>query len=210
MNKIIAIVVFLCACVPVVAVAPTINLADMYAQTARDNTFGNPVVIAGDSLVHRMEWNYLFRDVLGADTPTVFNRGIGGDTSGMLKARYSSNVLALNPSKVFILIGTNDFHPSKVTAANYQQLADGAFNNIQAIVNMTDVPVYVISVLPFVEGTLKNTAIDYLNSRLATIEGATYIDANSHMNEIHLLSDNSAHITDEGYRVLGSVLLEYL
>lgn len=51
---------------------------------------------------------------LSADNPEqglrFYNRGISGNTLADLEARWSDDVLALNPDIISILIGTNDIH----------------------------------------------------------------------------------------------------
>lgn len=39
---------------------------------------------------------------------TFFNRGVGGDTSGMLRARWDADAAGLAPTVVSILVGVND------------------------------------------------------------------------------------------------------
>ena len=39
---------------------------------------------------------------------TFFNRGVGGDTAGMLRARWDEDAAALAPTVVSILVGVND------------------------------------------------------------------------------------------------------
>ncbi|MET0788466.1 MAG: SGNH/GDSL hydrolase family protein [Cellulomonas sp.] len=39
---------------------------------------------------------------------TFLNRGVGGDTSGMLRARWEQDAVALEPTVVSIMIGIND------------------------------------------------------------------------------------------------------
>lgn len=61
----------------------------------------NKIVFLGDSLTDYMKFDELVPDL------TIKNRGIAGDTtSGVLKRL--DEVISLKPSKLFILIGTND------------------------------------------------------------------------------------------------------
>src|SRR6187431_1373065 len=39
---------------------------------------------------------------------TFLNRGVGGDTSGMLRERWEQDAVALEPTVVSILVGIND------------------------------------------------------------------------------------------------------
>ena len=193
----------LLGCVP--AVGDEDNpLVAFYTKVANEHSFGNPVVITGDSLVARMEWNWLLRDNLGYDKPTVFNRGIGGDTTSMLKARFQGNVMNLNPSRIFVLIGTNNFQTDRSQAA-----VDAAFADIQAIADMAgDTPITFISVLPVLNKPARSAAADKLNALIQA--NYDYIDVATSIQTEHLIGDNTAHINDAGYVVFGNILAGHL
>ena len=64
---------------------------------------------------HILGHGYVFNiaSYLGAEYPQkfeFFNRGIGGDTSTRLLARWHTDAVALKPDLTTILIGTNDTH----------------------------------------------------------------------------------------------------
>ena len=73
-----------------------------------DNIF----VLIGDSLtfgygVHKKDsWVYKLSEKL-IDTK-IINKGINGDTTPSILNRYYDDVISLNPSKVFLMGGTND------------------------------------------------------------------------------------------------------
>lgn len=84
----------------------------------------NGIVFAGDSLL--ASW----KDAAGAfPGERVANRAIGGDVSRGLLFRFEEDVLALEPTAVLILIGTND-----LTA---RQKADLTIENIRSMLEMT-------------------------------------------------------------------------
>ncbi len=47
----------------------------VYSNIAYDMNFDKPVVFTGDSMVHRMNWNYIFQNIENKNTPVIFNRG---------------------------------------------------------------------------------------------------------------------------------------
>lgn len=81
---------------------------------------GGETVFLGDSITAGGHWHEWFP---GA---AVVNRGIGGDTTTGVLARLDTAVQS--PSKVFLLIGTNDIgmrHPGDVTFANARRIVEG-------------------------------------------------------------------------------------
>jgi len=65
------------------------------------------IVFLGDSITDFFRLNEFFHGIY------VINRGIGGDTTDGVLKRLSESVFELSPSKVFILIGTNDIGGNK-------------------------------------------------------------------------------------------------
>ena len=61
------------------------------------------VVLIGDSLTEN--WS---ATAPGAWEPNWINRGIGGQTSRQVRARFAQDVIALHPRVVHILVGVND------------------------------------------------------------------------------------------------------
>ncbi len=106
---------------------------------AVDPSPARPVVFLGDSITYGGDWGKLF-----PDSP-VENRGIGGDsTRGLL--RRLDQVIALKPSQIFLMIGTNDLCynrqiPDIVT--NYRLIL------VRLRAGLPGTRIYVQSVLPF-------------------------------------------------------------
>jgi lysophospholipase L1-like esterase len=78
------------------------------------------VVFFGDSITQG--WSSLAKDFPQLKTA---NRGISGDTTRGLRTRLQGDVLALHPTAVSILIGTNDLDQGatpEVVAANLQAI----------------------------------------------------------------------------------------
>lgn len=122
----------------------------------------HPVVFLGDSITYGGDWAYLF-----PDSP-VENRGIGGDsTRGILKRL--DQIIALKPSQIFLMIGTNDLC--------YNRKIPDILVNYRIILGRlrSETPetrIYIQSVLPFndeifpARGLRNNVNIAALNSEL--------------------------------------------
>ena len=150
-------------------------------------------------------------------------RGISGQVSAQMRERFADDVIALKPTKVVILCGTNDIAEN---AGPYDE--DATFANIVAMVEMAidnDIVPYVCSVLParcyrwnlnITDGPQK---LERLNSRLrqfAEEKGIVYIDYFTSMvadDGESLREDytfDGVHPTLEGYKVMEEILLEAL
>jgi lysophospholipase L1-like esterase len=125
------------------------------------------VVFLGDSITEGGLWEELFPGV------RTRNRGIGGDTSdGVL--RRLEQVTRAGPTKVFLLIGTNDLFRGASEAE--------VVSNIEEILDRLkqespDTEVYLQSVLP--RAASYRASVEALNARLAEVageRGAAWVD----------------------------------
>ena len=99
----------------------------------------HPIVFLGDSITDGGEWSKLFPNL------PVENRGIGGDTTEGLLNRIDQ-IIALKPSQVFLMIGTNDLCfdcPIDEAMINYRHILTRLHNELP------DTQIYIESVLPF-------------------------------------------------------------
>jgi len=98
-----------------------------------------PIVFLGDSITDEGEWSALFPAL------PVENRGIGGDTTlGVLNRLHQ--VIVLQPSQIFLMIGTNDLCFGRSipdTIANYRQILTRLHTELP------NTKIYIQSVLPF-------------------------------------------------------------
>jgi lysophospholipase L1-like esterase len=79
------------------------------------------VVFLGDSITQG--WGTAFRDKFPG--MKLVNRGIGGDTTRGMLIRLQEDVLALNPSAIVLLMGTNDIEVGvepEAIARNFQKI----------------------------------------------------------------------------------------
>lgn len=179
------------------------------------------MVFVGDSITEQMNLGELLR------RPDVYNRGISGDTtSGVLK-RMEESIFALKPSKLFLLIGTNDIYNDTFTK-------DETIRNIKNIIvlvgkKLPDTKIYLESIYPisfenngkidlFAIGSRTNEKIDELNEELkllAQTHGIEYIDVNKHLKDKNgnLKLDytiDGLHISVKGYIKVMEILKLYL
>jgi lysophospholipase L1-like esterase len=99
----------------------------------------HPIVFLGDSITDDGDWSNLFPG------EPVENRGIGGDTTTGVLNRLDQ-VIELKPSRIFLMIGTNDlcFNRSVAdTVMNYRYILTRLHSELP------DTPIYIQSVLPF-------------------------------------------------------------
>ena len=189
-----------------------------YASAAPSSKKGE-VVFLGDSITEMCKLDKYYPNVNG------INRGISGDdTEGMLK-RLDSNVLALSPTILVILGGTNDLDRN-VTP---NQIAE----NINSIIELTqeklpDCKIYVQSIYP-VNSTRKPTCLNKVCGRTnENIEAAntiisyvcedknvTYIDVNTHLkdeagNLKKEYSKDGLHLTRKGYEKVASIVAPHI
>ncbi|MFB9327795.1 exo-alpha-sialidase [Paenibacillus aurantiacus] len=158
------------------------------------------VVFAGDSLTQRNQWSEFFADV------KVVNRGIDSDRVAALAQRLDA-ILALEPRKLFLMIGINDVYDGKEDAVilnHYEALLVRIKQALPAT------RLYVQSLLPVNNGVyhhqLQNEAIRRFNSRLAELCGrldVPFLDLYGHFlngNEMDAeYTDDGCHLTGRGY-----------
>ena len=178
------------------------------------------IVFIGDSITDL----YVLDDHY-ADLPlAVYNRGIGGDTTDGVLGRLQVSVFDLAPSKVVLMIGTNDVNggvDNDVILQRYERIIDSIF------AALPEVELYCMSVIPQnkqletyssvrVEKTTQ--VIRQLNPQiqaLAEEKGATYLDlfsllADENHHLIEAYSDDGLHLNVAGLEVWTGLLKPYL
>lgn len=181
------------------------------------------IVLLGDSITDFYETDRYFKDL------PVINSGTSGfqtkDILNLLKER----VYIYNPTKVFLLIGTNDIAFTDLT--NEELVA-----NIEEIVirikkNRPNTKIYVESIYPvngntedndivvgYMVGKRENDRIKKVNNLIAEIckkQKVTYIDMYSLLidEEGNLDLDytvDGLHISDKGYEIITDKLMSYI
>lgn len=170
----------------------------------------NQIVLLGDSLTQYGEWS----EITGV---TVLNRGIFGDTTdGMLKRL--AQVTIIKPSKLFILIGTNDLMQGKdvaTVAQNYQQIVERVRKETP------ETKIFIQSVLPVNKDVLRsditNENVIALNKQLQLIAEktqSTYVDLYSLLLVNNKLdpqcTHDGLHLSGKGYQVWEKEIEKYI
>jgi len=178
------------------------------------------IVFLGDSITDFFRVNEFFPGVY------VKNRGISGDTTDGVLNRLAESVYELSPSKIFLMIGTNDLGNKK--SVEYIS------GNIRKIIseikrNCPQTKIYLESVYPvsllkdkkikkFIVRKRNNRDISRLNDKLKNMADEmeiTYIDVYSHLvdgsgNIKTEYTVEGLHLTIQGYSVVADVLRPYV
>ena len=174
------------------------------------------IVFLGDSITSRYDLNKYFPNY------NVYNSGIAGNMTKDILENMENRVFAYNPTKVFILIGTNDLVYSGLDN-------DGLKNNIEEIINKiyeknSNIKIYMESIYPVnnsinkeIVETRTNENIKDLNNKIEKIcnNKCTYInmydnltDKNGNMKRIYTV--DGLHLNKIGYKVITNKLIKYL
>jgi len=186
-------------------------LNEQYIQDNEDAEMGQ-VVFLGDSITE----GFAVNEFLSSDLQ-LYNRGIGGDTTGGILKRLESNVLSIRPSIIVLLIGINDIH-SGVEVSDI-------VSNLTEILDLihTELPlckVYIESLYPtnnqaygFLSGfwdKIEECNIQYQD--LAETYGYEYIDIHSSLllgEELNRdYSSDGLHLNEAGYDIVCAILAE--
>ncbi len=172
----------------------------------------------GDSITHRYDLEKYFKNL------PVVNSGKEGDTADKILDDMKKRVYDYNPSKVFLLIGTNDLDE------NNHLTETEIINNITKIVskikkNRKLAKIYIESILP-VNHDIRNTPSagkDYkkiisINKKLQKYcleQKITFInlydklvDENGHIPPKY--TTDGLHLTENGYKVITKEIKKYL
>lgn len=175
------------------------------------------IVFLGDSITSRYDLDKYFPNY------NVYNSGIAGNMTKDILENMENRVFAYNPTKSFILIGTNDLVYSGLDN-------DGIKNNIEEIINKiyeknSNTKIYLESIYPVnnsinkeIVETRTNDNIKDLNNKIEKIcnnNKCTYInmydnltDKNGNMKRIYTV--DGLHLNKIGYKVITNKLIKYL
>jgi len=172
------------------------------------------IAFVGDSITQDYPVNEYFFG------KTVYNRGIGGDTTEGLLKRLDESVFDLEPRVVVLLIGTNDF---AVLGSKPDIVAVNLLKIVTTIrEKLPDVGIYLESVYPvnekvdpFSVSIRKNTDIRELNRLLAPFEAVTYVDlwptlADKDGRLQRDYTPDGLHLNEQGYRQVTEILADLI
>ena len=174
------------------------------------------IVFIGDSMTARYKLDRYYGDLELA----VYNRGISGDTVTWLQTRLYTSLLALAPSKVVLMIGTNDINYGK----SAQEISNEYENLLRLIrQDLPNAEIFCVSIIPqntdYSKDALSNNArICESNEKIKVLANAyacEYIDLYSLLvDESGLLnskcSADGLHLNNKGYAVWTDVIKERL
>lgn len=178
---------------------------------------GERIVFLGDSITNRYDVDKYF------SSHYVINSGIGGNQTLDILNDLDNRVFQYNPSKVILLIGTNDLVYSGLDL-------DAINGNIEKIIdeingNDSSIKIYLESIYPvnnavneeMVDGR-KNEDIKELNDKIRSIcesDRCVYIDMfdklvdrNGNLKRIYTV--DGIHLSKVGYRRVTKELLRYV
>jgi lysophospholipase L1-like esterase len=172
------------------------------------------IVFLGDSITE----GYLVNDFLTSDL-VLYNRGIGGDTTGGVLERLETNVLAIEPKIIVMLIGINDIHGG-IDVSKIAENIDRILATIKAA--LPDCLVYIESIYP-TNGSVYPTLTGYwaeilqcnINLQSLCIEyGYTYINVYPLLLDGSQLdidySGDGLHLNAAGYDIVSATLVSVI
>lgn len=178
-----------------------------YATLGHD---GARIFFVGDSLTDRCEWAELFGRC------DIASRGIDGDTTDGVLNRIGE-VTARKPSKIFIMIGGNDFvigRSVETVADNYRKILARIRSESPGTI------IYIQSNLPTLYRLfpLPRTLIRELNARtrsMADNRNIFFLDIYSRMADangdlVEAFTIDGAHLNGRGYQVWRDAIREHV
>ena len=188
-----------------------------YREANRTATQGAEAVFMGNSITEG--WARM-RPGFFADNGYI-GRGISGQTSAEMLARFRPDVIELTPKTVVILAGTND-----IARNNGPIELENVMDNIASMCELArfhNIRVLLCSVLPATafpwrEGIEPADSIIRLNAMIeayARDNGIEYVDYHSRMKDDRNglppeYSKDGVHPNPEGYRVMEGMIAPYL
>lgn len=181
-------------------------------------------VLVGDSLIENFPINELYHGEM-----QIYNRGIAGNTTYDILNRLEATVVSLQPKKVFLLAGTNDFMPH-VNKNDINSICNRIIQIGDTLVKeVKNSQVYVLSLFPI---NTSNDSIIYkawqigktneqirkLNNHLQELcikKNYQFIDVYSHLQnesgelDISLTLDGT-HVNINAYKIILELIEKYL
>lgn len=197
---------------------------DRYREENRSAMKGQ-IVFTGSSLMEMLPIGKLLRE--HHDDTVIYNRGVGGFLSHELLRVIDVCATELEPSKVFINIGTNDLSRADIPISDMVSHYDQILTAIERAV--PGVRIYLMAYYPVnyeaaaehmkaclrVRTNEKIRAANAEVKKLAERHGQRYIDVNRHITdpEGNLRAEytlEGMHINEDGYRALYDDLMTYV
>jgi lysophospholipase L1-like esterase len=148
------------------------------------------------------------------------DKGISGQTSVQVRARFEKDVIELHPDSVHILVGTNDLKANWVPQTTWD-----AFTSMILEARRAGIAVYIGTVPPWGDGpsartsdpdySARNARVAMLNGWLKAQAGVTVIDYNSLLVDSNglykpAMTDDGIHPNAAGFAVMTPAALKAL
>ena len=192
------------------------NKVRVETKTRKVATVSPNYLFLGDSITDFYDLEKYFPD------EPVVNSGVGGNMTDDILEDMKNRVYQYNPSKVFLLIGTNDLQDGKTP--------EEIFDNIKKIVegikeNRPKAKIYLESITPINHNFERNGAqdrqkedIEEINEKIKKYcvdENLTYIDLYSTLEDENgnlraEYTTEGLHLSEEGYDVVTEIIEKYL
>lgn len=194
-------------------------------RNANKSIIKGQIVFAGSSLMEMFPIAQLLKE--HHDNTIIYNRGIGGFVSSELLDAIDICVLDLEPSKVFINIGTNDLSDASKPISQIMDTYDQIISAIEE--KLPDIKIYLMAYYPVnyeaatedMKKCLKirtNEKIALANEKvrsLALKHHQRYIDINDNLKDGQgrLKAEytiEGMHINPSGYRAIYGAIMKYV
>ena len=152
------------------------------------------IVFIGDSITDLYHLDDYYQDL----SLRTYNRGIGGDVTGMLLKRIQVSLYDLEPTKVVLMIGINDINGGVSTNTileNYDNILKGIKTKLP------ETKVYTMSILPINNDLPAYIDVDKSTERIVSInEEIKTMSSNysyQYMDLFSLVNDDKNHLKKE-------------
>lgn len=172
------------------------------------------ILFIGDSITECYDFKKHFPSL------NIINEGISGNTTVDILNRLDEIFKSYNPSKIFLLIGTNDLELIPLTSLeivkNIKKIIALLKENFkEAIIHVQSIYPVNYEIRPFSVGKRKNKDIININKEIKKIKDITFIDLyddflddNNKLN--HKYTYDGLHMSELGYKLISEKLNKYL
>jgi lysophospholipase L1-like esterase len=146
----------------------------------------NCIVFAGDSITELYPTDELF---LSLENIFIYNRGISGITSTQLLNNINTQIIDLEPNKVFLLIGINDI----INEVDINTIANNIATMLDIITKkIVEAKIYVLSVYPL--GKVNNNIFNSFSDVEIDIINKTVVGLNERIEKLCSLYKSCIYI----------------